>query len=155
MSKEKPQQPAAVFKYKDLKSFDFGNLMAKLSNTPTVNARANHIRHVIKEYQRCEKEISDQFDEEIVKVFSLKNEDGTTKLEEVGNPNSFQIDPDKQDAFTEASKVFGDKEIAINYRPFTPDTLADIKLTAKELNILGDLFTEESGPGIPHLQMQR
>ena len=37
----------------------------------------------------------------------------------------------------------------IAWRPLTPDTLSEIKVTAKELDLLGDLYTEENGPGVP------
>lgn len=141
-------------KYVDIKNFDFSNLIAKLSNTATTNNRANHIRHVLKEYNKCIDQISEEFKTEVADKFAVKDEAGKIVAPE-NDPNGFSVIEGQEEAFQEACKEFGLKVCVINYRPLTPDTLADVKLTPKELNLLGDLYTEENGPGVPHLQMQR
>lgn len=140
--------------YKDIKSFEFAQLIAKLSNTPTINVRANHIRHIVKELNKAGDQISEEYKKDILEVYATRDEKGEIVRPE-GDPNGFTPDEAKQKEFLEAQEKFGERKAKINWRPLTPDTLTDIKLTAKELDLLGDLFTEENGPGVPHLQMQR
>lgn len=141
-------------KYKDIKSFEFSQLAAKLANTATINARANHIRHIIKELNKAGEQISAEYKSDLIDVYAKKGEDGKVARPE-GDPNGFTPDETKMDEFIKAQEEFGEREAEINWRPLTPETLSDIKLTAKELDLLGDLFTDDNGPGIPQLQVQR
>lgn len=141
-------------KYKDIKSFEFSQLAAKLANSPTINVRANHIRHIIKELNAAGDQISKEYKTDLIDVYAKKDEEGKIVRPE-GDPNGFTPDETKMEEFLKAQETFGDREAEINWRPLTPDTLSDIKLTAKELDLLGDLFTDDNGPGVPTLQMQR
>lgn len=144
-------------KYKDIKSFEFSQLAAKLANSPTINVRANHIRHIIKELNAAGDRISEEYKTDLIDVYAKKDEEGKIVRPE-GDPNGFVPDDTKMEEFMKAQDAFGDREAEINWRPLTPDTLSDIKLTAKELDLLGELFTDDNGPGVPGatgLQLQR
>lgn len=150
MEKVKPIK----MRYKDIKSFEFAQVMSKLSNTSTINVRANHIRHIVKELNKAGEQISEEYKSSIIEPYAKKDKSGAL-VKPKGEPGGFIPDEARQDEFLKAQEEFGERFAEINWRPMTPDTLSDIKLTAKELDLLGDLFTEENGPGLPPLQLQR
>lgn len=86
----------------------------------------------------------------ILAKYAEKNEDGTVKRNE-GDVNSFTLVEDKKEEWQKALEDFGKNEIEVTmeWRPLTPDALSDIRLSAAELELLGDFFTDQEGPGVP------
>lgn len=130
-----------------MSSFDFTQVMTRVANHQTLPQKALHIRRLIKELERNRTIIHEEFKKEIMEVFGQKNEDGTLKTPE-GAPGEYIPIEEKTEEMVKAQESFGKKLATLNWRPLTPDTLGDLKLSAKEIEILGPLLTEENGPGL-------
>lgn len=143
------EKPAAItVKYNEVKSFEFAQVMGKVSNTPTSLQNAAQIRNLVKAVNDAGEMISKAYGEEILEKYAKRDEKGEIIRPE-GDPAGFTPDETKLDEFMQAQEEFGNREADIHYRPLTPAILADVKLTARELDLLGTLFTEENGPGLP------
>ena len=134
-------------KYGEMSGFEFTQVITKIANTPTTSVKAAHIRRVMKELERNRKAIHEEFKKEIVEVFAQKSEDGKL-LEPEGAPGEYLVLEGKEEERNAAVKVFGEKVATIAWRPLTPDSLSDVKVTAKELDLLGELYTDDNGPGL-------
>ena len=135
-------------KYKDLGSFEFTQVIQKLANTPMSAQKANHIRHVVKEVRKAKEQIIAEYKKDVMEVFGERDEKGALKLPE-GEPVGFVPKEAEISAVDKANEAFGEREAIIKWRPLTPSTISDVKLTAMELDLLKDLFSEEEGPGVP------
>ncbi len=141
-------------KYIDLGSMQFVTTVQKIANTPTASTRASVIRDWVKAIQNGKDEIKECYQKEIMEVFGQKNEDGTLKRPE-GEPNSFVPDETKEKELMEANEAFGLREATIKLnRPITPSIIQDVKITAHELDLLGNLFSDQDGPGLPNMAPQ-
>ncbi len=129
--------------YKEIGSNGFQQLMMKLANTPTTNYNAAKIHWVTKAFKKAQEQITSEFKAEFIEKFGQKGEDG--KLLN----NEFNIMEGKEIEYQEAIKVFEAKTYDFVCRPLSVDVLSDIKITATEIELLGDLFTEKRGPGVP------
>lgn len=134
--------------YLALSSFEFAQVMQKITSVPTSNANANHIRKIMNEIEAARKIISEAYKTEIMEKYAKKNEAGELIRPE-GDPAGFVTEDGKAEEYAQAETEFAKRMAIIKWRPMTPKTLADIKISAKELNLLGALFTEEEGPGLP------
>lgn len=139
-------------KYSVLKSEQWGQLIGKLSHTPTAAAKAAHIKKLINAISVANDFIASDFKGTMLDKFAKKNEDGTLVTPE--GPDSYEIIEEKTAEFQEALKPFGEQlvEVRLEGRPLTPDTLSDVKMSAAEMELLGNLYCEQNGPGVPHLQ---
>ena len=135
-------------KYREMSGFEFTQIITKIAETPTTTQKAAHIRRVMKELERNRKSIAEEFKSTIMETFAKKDEDGKF-IEPEGAPGEYITMDGKEAERDEAVKAFGEKLATINWRPLTPDTLDAVKLSAKELDLLGLLFSEENGPGVP------
>ncbi len=149
MKSEKPKVKPIKMLAKDIMSFEFTNLMQKLINTPTENSRASHIHKVYREIERNAKKIRESFKPEILDIYAQKDDKGEVIYGEQG---TYEPIKEKLEEYHKAMEAFEAKEVSVEWRPLTPDSLADVKLTAKEIEILGPLFVEQNGPGVPHLK---
>lgn len=142
---------AIMLSYKTIGGFEFSQLMAKLNNTNTDNRKASHIYQVAKRVKAGSQKITDEYKTEIMEKFGKKGADGKVVSDQNAN-GGFQMDEAVGEDFNKAFKEFEDRQIEVDWRPLTPDVLSDVKLSANEIGLLGPLYTEESGPGVPHLQ---
>lgn len=140
--------------FKQVGSFEFSQAMAKIENTPTSSKNAAHIRQVSKRVKVGKDRIHEEYKKDIMEKFAKLGEDGKPLVSE-NQPGGFEMKDGKDDEFNEAFKEFEAREVEVDWRPLTPDTLADIKLSAREIELLGPLFSEESGPGVPSLALSR
>lgn len=142
--------------YKQIGSFEFSQAIAKIEHTPTSAQKAAHIRHISKFVKAGKDKIHDEYKTNIMDKFGKKGEDGKTITAE-DRPGGFEMDDSQTEEFNKAFKEFEAREIEVDWRPLTPDTLSDIKLSAREIELLGPLFSEDQaqGPGIPNLQSIR
>lgn len=155
--KEQAASIKRIVKYSEFKGSTWSTLMSKLAHSPTTPAKAAHLRKLVKGYNEASERIVSDFDETMLTKYARKNEDGTV-FREGGNQAAYEIPEENQEAFQKAlQEDFGKREITIemNGRPLTADVLSDIKMTAQEVDTLGDFYVEEAGPGLPHLSMQR
>lgn len=134
-------------------SFEFAQLMMKLHNSPTSNIKAGHINHIYSEIEKYAKPLRETFKKDIIDVYAEKDEKGNLVPFEGAGGEGFKIIEGKIEEFHKASEAYENTPVEIKWRPLTPDTLADIRLTGKEIQLLGPLYVEENGPGLPpHLQ---
>ena len=140
--------------YKQIGSFEFSQAMAKIENTPTTTIKASHIRQIAKRIKAGKDLIHESYKTDIMDKFGKKSEDGKTLIAE-GQPGGFEMAEGKDEEFNKAFLEFEAREIEVDWRPLNPDTLSDIKLSAREIELLGPLFSEENGPGVPNLQSIR
>lgn len=140
--------------YKQVGSFEFSQAMAKIENTPTSTKSASHIRQISKRVKAGKDKIHDEYKSDIMDVFAVKGEDGKAKVSE-NQPGGFEMVEGKDEEFNKAFQAFEAREVEVDWRPLTPDTLADIKLSAREIELLGPLFSDDNGPGVPTLQSVR
>jgi hypothetical protein len=144
------ETPVIKMKYSDIGNFGFSQLIQKISQTPTNNRNACHIHKITRELQTAREKIADDYQAEIVEKFGKRNDKGELIRPE-GEPKGFEPIDGQEDAINKAHDEFGNKMAEIKWRPLTPTTLADIKISGAEIELLKDLFTEEEGPGIPNL----
>jgi hypothetical protein len=143
----KVQGAQARMTYKSVMSFEFTNLVQKLVNTPTSNKNASHIHKIYKALDAAGTKIREEFKAEVLSKFALKDENGGIKTDEHG---TYEPDPAQMEEYNKAMTEFEARECVIDWRPLTPDTLSDVKVTAKEIDLLGPLYSEQNGPGVPH-----
>ena len=140
------------FKYNEIGGFEFNQIIQKISNTPTTAEKAGQIRSVVKAVQKLRDKVSEDYKKDILGTYFQKNEDGTPKKAEGGG--EFIPLAGKETEITKANDEFGARVGTIELegcRPLTPNTLSDMKITARELELLKDLYTEQNGPGVPHM----
>lgn len=139
------EHPPIKMTYRELVVLD-PMLMQKLSMTPTHNAKASHIRHVLKQVNAAKAKMSDEW-KDMGKKYGKHDDKG--ELIRAENHAGFELKEGVEKEFEDAVAVFDKTECEIKWRPLTPDTLADIKMTARDMEILGPLFSDENGPGVP------
>ncbi len=135
-------------KIKDAGAVTLQNLMYQIGQIKTSNKNASKIRKIMKEFQRVRVEIADKYAKEIMEVFGQKDEAGNL-LRPEGEPNSFIPVEGKEDELIAANKEFGEQEIDFNWEPLNQHILADMKVSASDLETFGALYVEQEGPGIP------
>lgn len=130
----------------------FRMLMSKLIQTPTDNVSACHIHKVYKEVEKHGDAYAKRFNK-FKEEFAQRGEDGKIVLgrdtDGIEQPDTWVVLEEKRDDLNKAMKELHDEEATINWRPLTPNTLKDIKLSAYEIDLLGELYTDENGPGLP------
>lgn len=135
-------------KYKDIGSFEFQNLLQTIRAAKTSNVNACMINGIWKQVKAAREQIMNEYTEEVMNVYAVRNEDGSIQIPE-GQQQGFSPIPGKEEEFTKAQDAFGEKEYNFTYGPFKPSHLADVKLSAKDLETLGVLFDEKAGPALP------
>lgn len=149
------ETPAIKLKYKDLSRMN-QMLVQKLTNTPLHPQKANHIRKVMNEVFRV-KEVMREDYKKISEKFGERDLETKAVIVIENDPTGigFKVPEAEQKNFEDAIKDFDNIECEVKWRPLTPDTLSDIKLSAVELEILGPLYSDENGPGLPGLTAVR
>lgn len=158
MKMAKPEVTPIKLKFSAMSSFEFATLIQKMASTPTNNKNACAIARVVRDLEKAQKLISDKYQTDVVEFFGKKGEDGKIIRPE-GDPTGYEpLEMEKFDEkLAEALEKFGEEnEFEVNAKPLTPTILADMKISAKEINLLAGLFVEDeaqqaTGPGVPHL----
>jgi len=140
--------PTIKMTYAQLGNFGVAQTLQKIASTPTSNKNACHIHRITKEVQKAREMIVKEFQTEIVEKFG-KRDAGGKIIRPADQPKGYEPIEGKEAEMDEAFKAFDAKTITFNCRPLTPSVLADIKISAQEIDALGELFTETEGPGIP------
>lgn len=140
--------------FKQVGSFEFSQAMAKIENTPTSTKNAGHIHQIVKRVKAGKDRIHEEYKTDIMEKFAKKGEDGKALVSE-HQPGGFELTEGQEEAFNEAFKEFEAREVEVDWKPLTTTTLDDVRLSARELELLGPLVVDESGPGVPSLQSVR
>ncbi len=138
-------------KYSEIMGFPFSQAIQKIASTPTHGAKAAQIHKVIKQLSAARKEIQKQFWNDIAEVYGKRDEAGKLVRPD-GDEAGFEPIEEKKEELLAAQEAFGNSEVAFNAQPFSLQTLEDVKISAKDLEALGALFTgnaDESKPAIP------
>lgn len=141
---EKMEQYWVKMTYEQVSGFEFAQVVQKIAAQPTDNKAANHVRHIVRELNQIRKDISEGYKKDIVEVYAKRNEKG-----ELPPVEEFLPEESRMEEFLKVQADFGKRECVVKWRALTPETLKDMKLSAKELDLLGNLFTEENGPRVP------
>lgn len=148
----KPQKISMTIKYTDLRSGPFQMAVAKMVQTPIADgAKRAHIHKLYKEVKKADDLVTTQFEKEVLPKYAKLDAKGKIEFSRKGDNSSYSIDPEKQEAYEEALNEFGQRpiEITMDYRPLTPATLSDVKLTVLESDSLGEFLVDQEGPGLP------
>lgn len=136
-----------TLKYDQLTSNTAQMLLQKLSFTPTTVVRAKQLKMLTSVLKSVSEGIREEFHQKIVPQFAELNEDGSVRKEKDGN---FMVPDGKEEDFIKAQEAFGKKEFELELPMAIPlDAFSDIKMTASDIEWLGDFVSEESGPGLP------
>ncbi len=131
-------------------SEQFLMLVQKISNTQTSGKNASHIRHIVRGLTDARNQMATEHKKEIVEVYAQKDENGKIKAPE-DNKDGFIPADDKKEECDKASEAFFNREATIDWKPLAPSTLSDVRLSAREIDLLGELYSEHEGPGLPGL----
>lgn len=138
-------------KYKQLAGGEeFSMMLQKIGYTPTSNKNACHINRIMKALQTHQTALRDGYQSKLIPTYVEKGEDGKAKFDP--KTGEMVILADKREEFTKAEAEFMETEVLLAVKPLTPSVLADIKLSARDIDLLGPLFSEEDesrGPGVP------
>lgn len=134
-------QPIVTMKYADISNFEFAQAIQKIAQTPLDNKTACAIRRVTKQLNVVREKISKEYQEKIVDLYGKRDEKGTIVRPE-NNPAGFDVVEGKEDEFVKAQEEFGKTAADLLTSPLTPDMLKDIKLSARELEMLQNLFDD-------------
>lgn len=135
-------------KYEDVGGMAMAEVMQKLANTQTNNRAASHINKILKRVQAAREKISALYKEEIMPEFFAKDAEGNWVINQDTQEYTLK-EGVTAEQLAEKMKEFNTRTIEIDWRPLGPSALVDVKLSARDLNALGDLYTEQDGPGIP------
>jgi hypothetical protein len=124
--------------------FEFQQVMMKLVNTATDNKKACAIHHISKEVEKHVDQFKSEFKKDILEKYAQKDEHGKYLNDE----GQYKIDPKCFADYKTATEAFGKKTAIVKWKPLTPSVLSDIKMSAKEIDLLGELFSEQEGPGL-------
>lgn len=143
-----------TLKYGQVAPFEFQTIQQKIEMTPTTVAKAAVLRHVIKNIKEMRKKMSEEYTKEVMEKFGKKGEDGQF-LRDEEHPDRILLATDTaedRELVQKANDEFYAREYSFAVPTLlNPYYLSEVKMTAKEVELLGPLFTEEfeHGPGIP------
>lgn len=135
-------KPEVKIKYSEVSSFEFAQAMQKIASTPVDNKTACSIRRVAKAVTKVLDDIREEYKVKFIDVYGKKDAEGKIVPPADGNPTGFEVPDDKQDEFVKAQVDFGNTEATLPVGPLTQADLKDIKLSARELDCLRDLFND-------------
>ena len=131
--------------YKDLSSFEFAQTMQKIGSTPTHGQLASRIHKVVKALDRARKAVRDEYRKEIIETFGKRDDKGAL-VRPQDNPEGFEPIEEKKDEFLKAHDAFGDRQADLDVKPFTVDMFGDMKISASDLENLGEMYAGNHEP---------
>lgn len=141
-----------TLKYSNLSTFQFAQAVQKIASNPTHGQKASQIHKVIKVLSRARDEMTKAYETQITEVYGKRDEAG--KLIRPPNaPNEFEPIEEKIEELKNSQKNFFDTSVELDCSPFTLDLIADIKISAQDLEALSDLYIgNREDQGKPSLQ---
>lgn len=136
-------------KFKEISSFEFASTLQKIAAKETSNKNACAIHRMIKEVDSGRKKIQEVYQTEIAEKFGKRGEDGKLIRPEQ-EPKGYDPIEGREKEIEEALEKFGEITFEVNCKPLTPSILSEVKLSANDIRVLGDLFAEDepTGPGL-------
>lgn len=134
-------------KFKTLNDYSFQSVISKIANLQTSTMNASKIRRITKLVQAASDQMREEFKKDVMELFAARDEAGKIVATK---DKPFDVPDDKVEAFTAATDVFGEREATINWTPLDASTLGNAQVSAREIDLLGGLYSEEPvGPGLP------
>lgn len=152
-------------KFSELNSFNFTQTVAKIIHSVTDGHRSYEIGKLGREIHKAQKEVRELYRTEIIEKYGAKDEKGQVTVATMETqdefPEGFKVKEEEgiMDQLRKAQSEFGDNEVELNFRPWTTDTLRDVKLAGADLMNLGPCYDWEgsekesaakTGPGVPN-----
>ena len=123
-------------KYSQFMSFPFTQSMQKLANQSFPARTAYAMKKLGDDLQKQRNQISKEY-LELVDGYATKNADGSL-LKDKNDPGSFDIAPEKIDAYQAAEKDFGEREFVLDRANFVKSYVPNwYSIRPKKLQILG------------------
>jgi hypothetical protein len=138
-------KPTVTMKYSDISSFEFAQAIQKIAQTPVDTKTACAIHRVTKALNSVRLKISADYQDKIVLMYGKKDEKGDV-IRPLDNPNGFDVQEEKTEEFKKAQEDFGKTEAVLETKPLSMELLKDIKLSARDLEVLNNLFSDEETP---------
>jgi hypothetical protein len=137
--------------YKSFGSFELSQAIAKIDHAQTTSQKAGQIHQLVKRIKAGREKIHNEYEKEIIKPFGEVDKK-TGKVPPNQNlPGGFEMKEGVMEDFQKAFDTFEKRHVEIDWRPFNPEMLSDVKLSAHEIDLLGDLYTPNAGPGVPEM----
>lgn len=137
--------------YSQLSNAGFNQTMQKITSTPTHGNVASQIHRVTKVVSAAQKEMRKVFHAQMIGPYAKRDEKGEV-IRPDGMPQGFEPDEAKYKEFEAAQEEFGKTEIELNVQPFTIQLFGDMKISAADLEVLGELYAgnrDDEKPGVP------
>jgi hypothetical protein len=128
-------------KYSKIMNFAFAQAIQKLTAAPTHGQAASAFHKLAKAITRARAQIQKEYQEKVAGVFGKKDEAGALIRPE-GEPNGFEPIEEKMGEFEAAQAAFGETEIEVDAPSITLQLIGDIKVSAQDLDALGNLYPE-------------
>lgn len=138
-------------KFKDVGSFEFASTIQKIAAKETSNKNACAINRIVRELDNGRKKIQETYQTEIAEKFGKRNEAGELIRPEQ-EPKGYDPIEGQEKELEAALEKFGESTFEMSCKPLTPSILSEMKLSANDIRLLGDLFSEDepsAGPGVP------
>lgn len=148
---EKSKTAGIELKYSDLSNFHIDSTLARMAEVVTDGHSAYKIKKMCRAVNEAKKKIASEYDEEIVKKFSKKDESGNVvRVQPDKDPLGFVPDDTQKDGLKDAFKAFGEKTIWIDRPALTLHDLRDMPMSALDQdslkNLIDDSEAERSHP---------
>lgn len=140
---EKAKANGIEVKYSDLSNFHIDSTLSRMAEVVTDGHSAYKIKKMCRAVNDAKKKIAAEYDEEIVKKFSKKDEAGNViRVQPEKDPLGFLPEDSQKDALKEAFKAFGEKTVFIDRPALTLHDLRDMPMSALDQYILKNLIDD-------------
>lgn len=139
---KKKRKPIEL-QYDALGGFEFASLLEKIDSTPCSSNKASaDVAKIVTAIKKVRENVTDEYKTDIADKYCARDKDGNVVSEE-GHEGLFKVDPTKLKEFEEAQKGFGKRVATVDWQPFKLSMLNDVKLSPKEIRILGALLEND------------
>jgi len=140
---EKAKANGIEVKYSDLSNFHIDSTLSRMAEVVTDGHSAYKIKKMCRAVNDAKKKIAAEYDEEIVKKFSKKDEAGNViRVQPEKDPLGFLPEDSQKDALKEAFKAFGEKTVFIDRPALTLHDLRDMPMSALDQDSLKNLIDD-------------
>lgn len=140
---EKSKSVGIEVKYSDLSNFHIDSTLARMAEVITDGHSAYKIKKMCRAVNDAKKKIAAEYDEEIVKKFSKKDESGNViRVQPEKDPLGFVPDDEQKEGLKDAFKAFGEKTVWIDRPALSLHDLRDMPMSALDQDSLKNLIDD-------------
>lgn len=122
--------------YSKMSSFQFQKVLQKLETAATDGFTAYRIRKIATKLKSYREQIANEYKKQIMDKYAKRDEKGEYKEED------FVPMEDKVNEYNKALEDFGKNEVFVDRHPLTIADIKDIKITAEEMEAMGEMFDD-------------